>query len=91
MREDGTYFQGRTGSYIVHPEDVVHTQLTTDSKRCSGCCGLDGLDGPNLQCEACGIYVATKKTDCWMPHCVVFEPTEALAQEEATSLPDAHY
>jgi hypothetical protein len=83
MQEDGTYFQGRAGSYIVHPDDIVHARLTTDFRRRNGCCGLDGVDGPNLQCETCGVYVATKMTDCWMPHCVIFESTATQAQEDA--------
>lgn len=74
MREDGSYFSERDGFYIVHPDDLQHVKLTTDSKRLNGCCGLDGCDGPNLQCEICGTYVATKMTDCWMAHYVVLEP-----------------
>jgi hypothetical protein len=74
MQEDGSYFQGRDGFYIVHPDDLLHVKLTADSARLNGCCGLDGCDGPNLHCETCGTYVATKMTDCWMAHCVVFEP-----------------
>ncbi len=85
MQEDGSYFQGRTGEYIVHSEDVVHVQLTSDSKRLAGCCGLDGCDGPNLQCEICETYVATKITDCWRPHCVVFESATTRLVSEVNS------
>jgi hypothetical protein len=53
----------------------VNVRLTTDPHRLNGCCGLDGCDGPNLQCENCGTYVATKMTDCWQLHCIVFDPT----------------
>jgi hypothetical protein len=40
--------------------------------RLNGCCGLDGLDGPNQLC-ACGAEVATEKSDCWMAHALIFE------------------
>jgi hypothetical protein len=73
MQEDGSYFRGKQGAYITHPDDVLHTHLTTELKRISGCCGLDGCGGPNLQCDGCGSYVAVKMTDCWLSHCVVFE------------------
>ena len=71
--EDGTYFQGKAGSPIVHTEDVLHVHLTDDWKRLNGCCGLAGCYGPNLLCDTCNVYVATKMTDCWTSHCVVFE------------------
>ena len=75
IQEDGTWFRERSGDYIVNLGDVMNVRLTADFHRLNGCCGLDGLDGPNLQCENCGNYVATKKTDCWQPHCIVFDPT----------------
>jgi len=80
MQEDGTYFHGRVGNYIAHGDDVLRVKLTIDTTRLNGCCGLDGLDGPNLQCDTCGVYVATKITDCWTSHCVVFESTAVLAE-----------
>jgi hypothetical protein len=81
MQEDGSYFHGLSGEYIVHANDVLHVHLTLDSKRLQGCRGLDGCDGPNLQCDICEMYVATKMTDCWQPHCVIFDKaaTHAVA------------
>ena len=79
IQEDGSYFNGRDGFFLVHPADLINVKLTTDGKRVNGCCGLDGCDGPNLQCAVCGSYVATKMTDCWMPHCAVLEPTTTSA------------
>jgi hypothetical protein len=73
--DDDSFFHQNVGSYIVNVNDVVHTRLTGIQRRLAGCCGLDGMDGPNLLCDHCGAEVATKKTDCWMPHCVIFEPT----------------
>jgi len=78
IQADGRYFHRRCGEYIVSLADVVNVCLTTDFRRLNGCCGLDGCDGPNLHCEKCGIYVATKMTDCWQPHCVVFDPTSTV-------------
>lgn len=82
MQEDGSYFQGKAGTFIAHTGDTLRLKLTTDSRRLNGCCGLDGCDGPNLQCEICDTYVATKITDCWMPHCIVFDPKATQAAEE---------
>jgi len=79
MQEDGSYFQGRDGSFLVHPDDLINVNLIAESKRLNGCCGLDGCDGPNLQCAVCGSFVATKMTDCWMAHCAVLEPTATNA------------
>jgi hypothetical protein len=75
IQEDGTWFHDRSGDFIVNLGDVVNVHLTADFHRLNGCCGLDGLDGPNLECANCGTCVATKKTDCWQPHCIVFDPT----------------
>lgn len=38
-----------------------------------GCCGPDGLDGPNLECP-CGVAFATEMGDCWQPHVVAVDP-----------------
>jgi hypothetical protein len=73
MRDDGTWIRERGGEYIANTDDVIQTHLTDDPKRLNGCCGLDGCDGPNLQCDRCGAYVATKMTDCWLAHCVFFD------------------
>ena len=81
MQEDGSYFQGKAGAFIAHIDDTLRLKLTTESRRLNGCCGLDGCDGPNLQCEVCDTYLATKMTDCWMPHCIVFDPNTTRAAE----------
>ncbi|SFS12613.1 hypothetical protein SAMN05421771_2162 [Granulicella pectinivorans] len=69
----------RAGNYIANIADGQHMKLTDDSRRLNGCCGLDGCDGPNLQCELCGTYVATKRTDCWTPHYIVFDQSTTQA------------
>ena len=85
MQEDGSYFHGRQNAYIVHVDDAIRVHLTNDGKRLAGCCGLDGMDGPNLQCDNCGAYVATKKDDCWMARCIVFDPATTGAISGAGS------
>ncbi len=74
MREDGSYSKREVGSFLANAADVEHVKLTSDTRRLAGCCGLDGCDGPNLQCEVCGTYVATKRSDCWTPHFIAFDP-----------------
>ena len=53
--------------WVVNAADADALKLTDDSKRLSGCCDLDGCDGPNLRCPSCSEYVATARFDCWMP------------------------
>ena len=61
--------------YWVNPDDLCEAVgLTKRRERLNGCCGLDGLDGPNQLC-ACGAEVGTLQTDCWTPR--VFIPERA--------------
>lgn len=49
----------------VNLDDVLSTVLhTKNCTRLSGCCGLDGVDGPNRVC-GCGAEVGTERSDCW--------------------------
>jgi hypothetical protein len=58
------------GNVLVNLADLVGTNCHPDARRLAGCCGLDGLDGPNLVC-ANGHEIGTEKSDCWMPHAAV--------------------
>lgn len=58
---------------VVNLADLVHTQRHSESRRLNGCCGLDGCDGLNRVCVE-GHEVATEFSDCWMAHCVTFDP-----------------
>jgi hypothetical protein len=58
------------GSTLVNLSDLVGTHHHPDVHRLAGCCGLDGMDGPNLLC-ANGHEIGTEKSDCWMPHAAV--------------------
>ena len=58
------------GHVLVNLADLVGTKRHSDFHRLNACCGLDGLDGPNLVCSN-GHEVGTEKSDCWMPHAAV--------------------
>lgn len=68
------YFDTDLGNFIANMADTYHMKLTSDISRLYGCCGPGGTNGPNLQCEICGTYVATKVKDCCTPHYVIFDP-----------------
>jgi hypothetical protein len=45
-----------------------------------GCCGIDGLDGPNLFCQK-GHPVGTEVSDCWTPHYVHLSLSNITTEE----------
>ena len=59
-----------SGTVVVNLRDLVGTKHHPDFRRLNGCCGLDGLDGPNLVCPN-GHEIGTEKSDCWMSHAAV--------------------
>jgi hypothetical protein len=63
-----------SGNVVVNLSDLVGTNRHTDPGRLNGCCGLDGLDGPNLVC-ANGHEIGTEKSDCWMAHAAILLET----------------
>ena len=69
---DGGYFSGTEGRYFINLADRINMTDHTIVSRLAGCCGMAGCDGPNQLC-ACGSEVATEKSDCWMPHALIFE------------------
>lgn len=68
-----------SGAFVLHPDDVSGTVEHPDRGRLSGCCGLDGLDGPNLVCSACGAEVATRRSDCWGQQVTALGPDAVTA------------
>lgn len=73
MRQ-GTYsISPKTRVIVFNPNDLTGTAPHPEPGRRHGCCGLDGLDGPNLVCEGCGADVATQQSDCWTDHLVAAE------------------
>ncbi|WP_343235838.1 hypothetical protein [Streptomyces sp. SID10815] len=68
-----TLSDGARGAIVTAPGDIRGTRLTPD--RCGGaCCGLDGGDGPNLSCVACGLAVASRIDDCSLWQAVWLAP-----------------
>jgi len=65
-------FLGLKGMIIINIHDVVNVKNHSDPDRLNGCCGLDGCDGINKVCIN-DHEVATEKSDCWMPHCIIFD------------------
>lgn len=47
------------GAISINPSDVLPGRLRS-AGRDHGCCGSDGMDGPNRACANCGIIVATE-------------------------------
>jgi len=63
------------GRLVLHPDDACHVRPLGNDH---GCCGSDGLDGPNRACARCGAVVGTARTDCWTPLEVRFLPRAVL-------------
>ena len=76
---DGSFFTGTEGKVIMNLRDAKNIRRTADPSRLNGCCGLDGLDGPNILC-ANGHIIGTEKSDCWMPHALILEPDGITTQ-----------
>ena len=71
---NGEYLAGSEGKVLLNRKDLKNVRLHSDRRRLKGCCGLDGLDGPNLICSN-GHEIGTERSDCWMPHVVFLEVT----------------
>jgi hypothetical protein len=58
----------------IDPDDLTDRVSETRKRgRLNGCCGFDGLDGPNQVCR-CGAEVGTLQSDCWTPLVFIPEP-----------------
>ncbi|MEU9345437.1 hypothetical protein AB0D74_29965 [Streptomyces sp. NPDC048278] len=75
---------GPPGVTVIAPGDTRGTRLIP-GKVSGACCGLDGGDGLNTACEACGLAVATRVDDCslwqalWLaPDAVRRRPVEGV-------------
>ncbi|MEU2736963.1 hypothetical protein ABZ656_16470 [Streptomyces sp. NPDC007095] len=64
---------GAPGAVVIAPGDTRGTLLIPE-KGGGYCCGLDGADGPNMACEACGLPVATRIDDCSLWQAVWLAP-----------------
>ncbi|MFI2027896.1 hypothetical protein [Streptomyces buecherae] len=64
---------GMPGASVIAPGDIRGTRLVPE-KLGGSCCGLDGADGPNMACEACGLPVAARIDDCSLWQAVRLSP-----------------
>ncbi len=69
---DGLYYTGTEKQIIINKDDLKNAKNHSDPSRLNGCCGLDGLDGPNKICVN-GHEIGTEKSDCWIAHSVIFD------------------
>ena|SRR5688572_18503993 len=81
---DGEFFTATEDRYIINLDDGRNLTDHTNVKRLAGCSGMDGCDGPNKLC-LCGAEVATEKSDCWMPHALIFEADAVEIVDAASS------
>jgi hypothetical protein len=63
-----------SGCLVINPADAPDLKPHPEPRRNSGCCGHDGLDGPNRICPDCNAAVATLSDDCWTLVELRFEP-----------------
>ncbi|MEV4478401.1 hypothetical protein [Micromonospora coxensis] len=68
---------GPRQTVLISPDDLLVRRLHPDHGRRNGCCGLDGLDGPNLVC-GCGAEIATESSDCWTAQAVRLQPAAVV-------------
>lgn len=61
------------GAIVIAPGDTRGTLLMPD-RGGTACCGLDGADGPNMACAACGLPVASRIDDCSLWQAVWLAP-----------------
>ena len=70
---DGSDYPQTEGQFLLNADDTLDTRAHHLTTRLNGCCGLDGMDGPNTLC-AQGHEVGTTRSDCWMAHSVALDP-----------------
>jgi hypothetical protein len=68
----------RARTIVVRPDALLDGTVVV-SGRVNGCCGFDGMDGPNQSCANCGRVLGTARTDCWQFHEVRFKPGAIIA------------
>lgn len=68
-----THVYSPAGSISIAPDDLLRDAVQPSGLR-QGCCGPDGVDGPNFSCR-CGHVLGTEWGDCWTMAEVRFLPT----------------
>ncbi len=76
------------GAIVIAPGDARGTLLIPE-KGGGNCCGLDGADGPNMACEACGLAVASRIDDCslWQAVWLAPDAVRRLAVDDTDVVP----
>lgn len=69
---DGEYYTHSEGKLIINKANLINCLDHPDRGRLSGCCGLDGIDGPNKVCIN-GHEIGTEISDCWIANAFLFE------------------
>jgi hypothetical protein len=64
------------GAVSANPQDIVRENVRSAGID-NGCCGSDGMDGPNRAC-LCGAILGTEWSDCWTQAEVRFNPDAIL-------------
>jgi hypothetical protein len=82
---DGGYYTSTEGKLIINISDLINCKNHRDKRRLGGCCGLDGLDGPNKVCRN-GHEIGTERSDCWLAHAFLFEIDTANIQIDKEEL-----
>ncbi|MEE1831449.1 hypothetical protein [Streptomyces sp. SP17KL33] len=77
---------GPPGAVVIAPGDVRATRLIPE-KAGGYCCGLDGADGPNMACEACGLPVASRIDDCSLWQAVWLAPNAVHRRRVGDAVP----
>ncbi|QGQ18008.1 hypothetical protein GC089_00420 [Cellulomonas sp. JZ18] len=70
---------GPAGCVVLHPAESLAVRRHHDGYRLAGCCARDGMQGPNLLCDACGAEVGTLRDDCWVAESGVWLDPQAVA------------
>lgn len=73
-------FSQHRNKIIINIYDCLNLKHHSDRSRLKGCCNLNGCDGINKCCPH-GHEVATEKSDCRMPHCMIFNKENVVCKE----------
>ncbi len=78
---------GPAGAYSGNPVDLVRAHVESTGHNDVGCCGSDGMDGPNRRCE-CGAVLGTEWSDCWTQSEFRFWPDAVIVRDAVTGRRD---
>jgi len=79
---------GPRGRIVLAPGDVRGTVPVPEWDD-GHCCGLAGMNGPNMMCGRCGLAVATRIDDCGLWQAVWLEPQAVRRVDDGAERPVA--